>query len=76
MTAKAYVLVETHVGRSKEVTAIIKKLPAIASVDQVTGPYDIIVIVEADDLNNVGAIVTDLLHPIDGIARTVTCLAV
>ena len=76
MTAKAYILIETHVGRSKEVTALIKNLPGVASVDQVTGPYDIIAIVEADDLNNVGAIVTDLIHPIEGIARTVTCLAV
>ena len=76
MSAKAYILIETQVGKSKEVTNIITKLPAIASVDQVTGPYDIIAMVEADDLNNVGAIVTDLIHPIDGIARTVTCLAV
>lgn len=76
MNAKAYILIETQVGKSKEVTNIIKKLSGVQSVDQVTGPYDIITVVEADNLSDVGAVVTDRIHPIDGIARTVTCLAV
>ncbi|GAH74355.1 unnamed protein product, partial [marine sediment metagenome] len=46
------------------------------SVDIVTGPYDIIAIVEGDSLNNIGDLVTGQIHPIAGISRTVTCLAI
>lgn len=76
MSAKAYVLIETAVGRSKEVTSIIKGLGSIKSVDQVTGPYDIITVIEAENLNEIGDLVTGKIHPITGISRTVTCLAI
>lgn len=76
MSARAYVLVETAVGKSKEVTNIIKGLSGIKSVDQVTGPYDIIAIIEAANLNEIGDMVTGKIHPIPGISRTVTCLAI
>jgi len=38
MAAKAYVLIETAVGRTKEVAAAIEKLEGVKSVDPVTGP--------------------------------------
>ncbi len=75
MAAKAFVLIETVVGRTKEVTAILRQLKGIKSVDTVTGPYDIIAIIEGETLNDIGDIVTEKIHPIAGISRTVTCLA-
>ena len=48
----------------------------MTSVDVVTGPYDVICVVEADDLSSVGDTVTGSVHTIGGIVRTVTCLAV
>ena len=76
MAAKAYVLIETAVGRTKEVATAIEKLGGVKSVDPVTGPYDIIAIVEAESLNDIGDVVTRMIHPIVGISRTVTCLAI
>ncbi|MFC2122262.1 Lrp/AsnC ligand binding domain-containing protein [Bacteroidota bacterium] len=76
MAAKAYVLIETTVGRANEVASALNKLERVKSVDIVTGPYDIIAIVEGDTLNDVGDLVTRKIHPIDGMSRTVTCLAV
>jgi len=76
MSAKAFVLIETVVGRTKEVVTSIKQLEGVKSVDTVTGPYDIIAIVEAKDLNEIGDLVTGKIHPIAGISRTVTCLAI
>ncbi len=76
MTTRAYVLVETAVGKTKEVYAILKKVEGIKTVDTVTGPYDIIAIVEGKDLNAVGDLVTSEIHPIQGITRTVTCLSI
>ncbi|MFC1903838.1 Lrp/AsnC ligand binding domain-containing protein [Chloroflexota bacterium] len=76
MSAKAFVLIETTVGKSKDVVAGLSKLKGITSVNSVTGPYDIIAILEAASLNDIGDLVTGKIHPIPGIARTVTCLAV
>ena len=76
MAAKAFILIETVVGRTKEVVTSIKQLEGVKSVDTVTGPYDIIAIVEAKDLNEIGDLVTGKIHPIAGISRTVTCLAI
>ena len=76
MAAKAYILIETVVGKTKEVVTKIKQLEGVKSVDPVTGPYDIITIVEAENLNDVGDLVTGKIHPIAGISRTVTCLAI
>ena len=76
MAAKAFVLIETAVGRSKEVASALRQLPGVKSVDAVTGPYDVIVVVEGDSLTDIGDLVTSRIHPITGISRTVTCLAV
>jgi len=76
VAAKAFVLIETVVGRNKEVLATLRQLQGVKSVDTVTGPYDIIAIIEGETLNDIGDIVTGKIHPIAGISRTVTCLAI
>ena len=76
MAAKAFVLIETAVGKSKEVVDAIKQLKGVKSVDIVTGPYDVIAIVEGANLNDIGDLVTAKIHPVPGISRTVTCLAI
>jgi DNA-binding Lrp family transcriptional regulator len=76
MATKAFILVETAVGKTKDVIAAIQKLDGVKSVDMVTGPYDLVVVAELADLNSVGDLVTGSIHPIPGITRTVTCLAV
>ena len=75
VSAKAFVLIETAVGRNKEVATALKQIDGVKSVDIVTGPYDVIATIEGETLNNIGDIVTAKIHPITGISRTVTCLA-
>ena len=76
MSAKAFLLIETAVGKTKEVVSILKKMEGLKSVDTVTGPYDIIAVLEAEDLNKIGDLITDKIHTIEGISRTIACLAV
>ncbi len=76
MATKAYILIETAVGKSKTVAKELRALKGVVNVDAVTGPYDIISVVNAPDLNAVGDQVTSEIHTIDGILRTVTCLSV
>ena len=76
MATKAYILIETAVGKSRGVADSLQALTGVETVDAVTGPYDIIAVVFAPDLNAVGALVTSQIHTINGITRTVTCLSV
>jgi DNA-binding Lrp family transcriptional regulator len=76
MATKAYILIETAVGKSRNVADELRSLSGVETVDPVTGPYDIIAVVGAPDLNAVGDLVTSQIHTIDGIVRTVTCLSV
>ena len=76
MPTKAYILIETAVGKSRNVAGELRGLTGVETVDPVTGPYDIIAVVAAPDLNAVGDLVTSQIHTISGIVRTVTCLSV
>jgi DNA-binding Lrp family transcriptional regulator len=75
LSTKAYVLIETSVGKARDVSEALGDLPTVVTVDAVTGPYDIIAVVDADDLGAVGELVTGKIHTIGGIVRTVTCLS-
>jgi DNA-binding Lrp family transcriptional regulator len=76
MATKAYVLIETAVGKTRDVMSSLSGVSGMEAVDAVTGPYDIIAVVSAADLNSVGELVTDKVHTIGGVLRTVTCLSV
>ena len=76
MTTRAYLLVETAVGKTRDVASTLQGLEGIASVDVVTGPYDIIAVVSAEDMAVVGNLVTGHIHTVAGVVRTVTCVAV
>ena len=80
MTVRGYILIEAEVGRAKSVGEAVLKLKhtdaRVVGVDTVTGPYDVIVQMEADDLDKLGNSITDGIQRIEGVQRTTTCLAV
>jgi DNA-binding Lrp family transcriptional regulator len=76
MAAKAFVLIETAVGKTRDVASVLSQLRGVKSVDPVTGPYDIIAVIEGESLTDIGELVTSKIHPVPGISRTVTCLAI
>ncbi len=76
MATKAYLLIETAVGKTRDVASTLTDLPGITTVDVVTGPYDIIALVTGDDMAVVGDLVTGHIHTVAGVVRTVTCVAV
>jgi DNA-binding Lrp family transcriptional regulator len=77
---KGFVLVETEVGRTQAVSDAVRhvksKYGKITAVDTVTGPFDVIVQIEADDLNRLGKSITEEIATVDGVSRTTTCLSV
>ena len=72
---RAYVLVETAVGRGSGVVVALRGMPGLISVDRVSGPYDVIVVLEAESLSEVAELVGEHVRSVGGVVRTVTCLA-
>jgi len=73
MVSKAFVLIETVRGKSKEVNAVLKHIEGIISADNVTPPYDIIAIAKGESFNNISDMVSSRIHSIAGVTRAVTC---
>ncbi|WP_375426432.1 Lrp/AsnC family transcriptional regulator [uncultured Friedmanniella sp.] len=73
MVVKAYVLVQTEVGKSAQVAQAIADLTGVAGAEDVTGPYDVIVTLEAPSVDELAQLVTRGVQKIPGITRTVTC---
>ncbi len=74
MKIRAYLLIEASAGAGNEVLGALRNLPAIVQADRVTGPYDVIAVIESDDLNELGSVLHDRIHAIPGITRTMSCL--
>ena len=73
---RSYILIEATIGKSRDVARRLGAVSEVAECYLVTGPYDVIALVEGDDANAVGHVVTEKIHGIPGVARTITCLAV
>jgi len=76
---KAYILIEALLGKAGAVTNGIRDLRVtearLLSADAVTGPFDVVVVVETTDLETLIRSVTDRIHGMDGVRRTITCVA-
>jgi len=80
MPVNSYVLIEANVGTAKQVAMELRQLShaqaAIKSVELVTGPFDVICLVEAEDLEQLGNCITDSIQTVAGVKRTTTCLTI
>ena len=74
MKVRAYLRIEASPGTGNSVLAAIRELPATLQADRVTGPYDVIVVLESDDLNELGDVLHNRIQSIPGITRTMSCL--
>ena len=70
---QAYILVQTEVGKAAAVAAEIAGITGVISAEDVTGPYDVIVRAEAEDVDRLGQLVVARVHGVGGITRTLTC---
>ena len=75
MPTRAFILIETQVGKSREVAAAMRRMEGVKSTDIITGPYDVITLIEAADMGAMADLVTGELQAIRGVLRTITCVA-
>ncbi len=73
MTVQAYILVQTEVGTTSDVTRRISEVSGVTVAEDVTGPYDVIVRAEAASMDDFGRLILSEIQGISGITRTLTC---
>ncbi|MEV8513017.1 Lrp/AsnC ligand binding domain-containing protein [Dactylosporangium sp. NPDC051484] len=73
---QAYILIQTEVGKARDVASAIKGLNGVVRVDAVTGPYDVVVLTEARNIDELGQLIVSKVQLVPGITRTVTCSVV
>jgi len=75
MAARAFVLIETEVGSAPQVVDALRTMDGIGFADIVTGSFDIIVLVEAPNMEAMAELVTGHIQSLSGVLRTITCVA-
>lgn len=71
-----YLLCETDVGQLEGVLKRLRSVPGVTEVQAVTGPFDVIVKVEAGQINQALDIVVHRIRKIPGIKATETLVTV
>ena len=73
MRARAFVLINLAAGSSEAVLMKLQKMNFVAEVHAVSGPYDMIAVVDGATFNEIGKSVLEKIQPIQGIQQTITC---
>ena len=71
-----YLLVESEVGRLEEVMRRLREVSHVVEVEAVTGPFDLIVKVQAEHINEALDVVVHRIRRISGIKGTETLVTV
>ncbi len=71
-----YLLVEMEIGKLDEVLRRLRSVPGVTEVEAVTGPFDLIVKVQAPHINEALDTVVHKIRLIPGIKSTETLVTV
>ena len=72
MPVSAYIFVETVTGQARAVSAAVSRIAGVLRCNTITGPYDVIALVEADDFSQLGDFVVSQIQTTPGVLRTMT----
>ena len=73
MSVNAYILLNLEPSKTQAAIERLKALPGVA-VQEVLGPYDAVMEIEADTQEDVTGLLRNRIRPVDGVTNTVTCL--
>ena len=76
MSIKAYILANVEAGMGQDVIEALSAVEGVKSAQNVTGPYDVIALVEVPDTDALGELVITSIQLIDGIDYTLTCVVI
>jgi DNA-binding Lrp family transcriptional regulator len=75
-SVRAFVLIKVEPGKVREVFGAVKGMRAVVDAFCITGPDDIIAVLESDDAKGVSEVVIAELHNVEGIKGTDTRIVV
>ncbi len=70
---RAYILIETEQGRALDATESVVGIDGVTTASTVDGPYDVIALAEAADIDELCQAIIGKIQTVDGITRTLTC---
>jgi len=70
----AYILIKIAPGKSRAITDKIAKVEGVKTAHPVTGMFDVIAFIEAQDVNNLTGTVRTKIQTIEGVMRTHTAI--
>ncbi len=70
---EAYVLIQAEIGKPPQVVDELSGISSVTSVVIVTGPYDVVARVAAEDVDALGKLIVTKIQAVAGITRTLTC---
>jgi DNA-binding Lrp family transcriptional regulator len=73
---KAYVLINVRPGGVREVVRDLHRVEGVLEANMTFGPYDVVAVVQANDINHLGNILAANVQQVPGVIETLTCLAV
>lgn len=73
MRARAFILINLTAGVAQEVYSRLSKMKLVQEVQAVSGPYDMIAIVDGPTFNDIGKFVIKRIQTIPGVQNTITC---
>jgi len=76
LASKAIVLINTDLGAEKEVIGQLRRIEGVTEVYLVYGGYDIVVVLEAENLVKIKEIITYNIRRMDKVRTTLSMLAV
>jgi DNA-binding Lrp family transcriptional regulator len=73
---KAFVLINVRPGGVRELVRDLHRVEGVVEANMTFGPYDVVAVLEATDINQLGKIIASDIQSIPGVLETLTCLAV
>lgn len=74
MAVSAFVMIDVAGDHTKSAYKTITRVPQVRKVDAVTGPYDLVVQIEAETLEALNELVLSRIREVDGVIKTTTAI--
>ncbi|MCZ6799813.1 MAG: Lrp/AsnC ligand binding domain-containing protein [Nitrospirae bacterium] len=74
MGISAFVLIDVSGDRTKSAYKTITRMEGVQKIYAVTGPYDLIVQIEAESIEHLNELVLSRIRSVDGVIKTSTAI--
>ena len=76
MAKRTFLLIETAVSKVQETVSALKQIEGVKLAERVTGLYDVIAVLEGEDLIAVGDLEARIVKLIPHISKLISCISI